>query len=281
MWMIRNVDDGLRRGRKEDIWWDYLFDKYDILNHINKTGEFRIDADTINSFCDPRHTKVKEKINKSEARLMTKWDTTKQLPNIFKENNITMLSTGLGQYILGRFSVYNELKTTPELLLEDVKEMELPKWLTTLTPSNISTETDAVNAAEAAGVFKDFLGESEMYQTASGRTSSGALSFDIRDMNNSNKYRIDVQSAQVEIDASFETRKNFYIVEAKHFLVDDFLGRQLFYPYQLWQKQVTKEVFPVYVQYKNDIINLSLFRVDKVDDYNSMQLVKRQNYKII
>ena len=36
------------------------------------------------------------------------------------------------------------------------------------------------------------------------------------------------------------------IVEAKNATVDDFLVRQLYYPYRLWQAKTYKEVKPVF-----------------------------------
>ena len=52
--------------------WQLLFDKYNILEEINQNGYFKITAKQINEY--------------REARLMTKFDNSANLPELFKDN---------------------------------------------------------------------------------------------------------------------------------------------------------------------------------------------------
>ena len=59
---------------KNDIAWNSLFEKFNIINQIEKNGSFEITSEQIN---DVR-----------QARLMTKFDHKSQLPEIFAKNNL-------------------------------------------------------------------------------------------------------------------------------------------------------------------------------------------------
>jgi len=62
---------------KNEIAWRQLFEKYNILEEIKQYGAFEITSEQINEF--------------REARLMTKFDYRKNLPEIFKRNKLSIL----------------------------------------------------------------------------------------------------------------------------------------------------------------------------------------------
>lgn len=57
--------------------WKILFDKYKILEEVNKNGFFEIKASEINQ--------------ERESRLMAKFDHDVNLPEIFRDNNLSIL----------------------------------------------------------------------------------------------------------------------------------------------------------------------------------------------
>ena len=59
-----------------DIAWQTLFDRYDILGNIEKSGQFIISSNQIKEFREPR--------------LMTKFDHKINLPTIFADNGLIM-----------------------------------------------------------------------------------------------------------------------------------------------------------------------------------------------
>ena len=78
---------------KLDQSWEKLFDKYKILDEINKNTVFEITAKDINEF--------------REARLMTKFDHSSQLPSLFRNNKLSILPVTRGSYIIGRFNLFH------------------------------------------------------------------------------------------------------------------------------------------------------------------------------
>ncbi len=60
-----------------DTAWQALFDKYDILDEIQRSGQFVISANQIKEFREPR--------------LMTKFDHKVNLPTVFADNGLAIL----------------------------------------------------------------------------------------------------------------------------------------------------------------------------------------------
>lgn len=77
---------------KNDAAWECLFEKYRILDKIEREGQYIITADEIRKFREPR--------------LMTKFDHKINLPAIFQNNGLSILPITRGEYIISSFSAY-------------------------------------------------------------------------------------------------------------------------------------------------------------------------------
>jgi hypothetical protein len=107
--------------------------------------------------------------------------------------------------------------------------------------------------------------------------STGKFKFFIKDKVDNKQHQIEVDNSQCEIDAGFESENYFVLVEAKLYDVDNFLIRQLYYPYQLWSNKIrTKQVIPVLMNYSNssNIFSFFIYKFDNLLDYNSIKLVE-------
>ena len=68
-------------------------------------------------------------------------------------------------------------------------------------------------------------------------------------------------------------------MEAKRDLTENFLIRQLYYPFRTWhQKMAGKPVRPVFLIYSNSIFYLYEYRFKELQHYNSLELVKHKRY---
>ena len=247
---------------KNDIAWESLFETHHILDEINKNGVYKISAKLINT--------------KREARLMTKFDHHIQLPSIFKQNHLTIQPDSRGSYIIGRFKSYQNL---PKELCTDVQEVSFPNNIETINPTNIYSESCAILCAFNTGIIDDLLGEETKF-TVSGRMSTGKFSYLINNTQDESSYEVNVDNSQCEIDSGFEGDKILAIIEAKNQTVDDFLVRQLYYPYRLWKSKTKKQVIPIFLFYSNDIFSFYIFRFGDDNCYNSIELVKQKKYQI-
>ena len=245
-----------------DIAWEHLFDKYDIMDRIMDNGSFPISATQIKEFREPR--------------LMAKFDHTINLPEIFAKNKLAILPISRGDYVISHFDAYHKFEPDSTL----ITKVSLPEHLQSLDCNNIPSEAIALNCAVATGIVSDFLDDEELVATVSGRMGSGSFSFDITNTASNSSCNIGVHNSQIEIDAAYEGIKSLALFEAKRDLSEDFLTRQLYYPYRVWQDRITKPVRPLFLVYSNGIYRLYEYMFSEPNNYNSLVLVKQKNYAI-
>lgn len=243
-----------------DTAWESLFDKYHILAEIEQNGQFIISANQIKEFREPR--------------LMTKFDHQINLPNMFSSNNLSILPITRGDYVISSFSAYKKFDE-PSL---DVQRISIPAHIQSLMPQFLVSEAIALNCANACGILNDFLEDDELVPTVSGRMSSGSFEFGINTALGTKN--ITVSNSQIEIDAAYEGIHYLSLFEAKRDLSDDFLVRQLYYPFRVWSERVTKTVKPVFLIFSNGMFNLYQYQFEDPQNYNSLRLVKQKNYVI-
>ena len=243
-----------------DTAWESLFDKYNILEEIDKNGQFTISANQIKEFREPR--------------LMTKFDHRINLPDIFSKNNLSILPITRGDYVISSFSAYKEFEEpSPE-----TQKISIPAYIQSLIPQFLVSEAIALNCANACGILNDFLEDDALYSTVGGRMSSGTFDFDINTA--FGVKNVKVNNSQIEIDAAYEGINYLSIFEAKRDISEDFLIRQLYYPFRVWSERVTKKVKPVFLIFSNGKFSLYQYHFENPKNYNSLRLVKQKNYII-
>jgi len=255
---------------KNDIAWNELFEKYDILNNINLNGSFTISADQIREFREPR--------------LMAKFDHKINLPKLFSKNDLSILPISRGDYIISHFQAYQDLGV---LGIQDTTfhKVTLPAHIQSLDVNNISSETIAVNCAFATGIISDFLEENledknNLLPTVSGRMGTDKFDFNIFNSKSNKNVPVKVYNSQIEIDAAFEGIESLALIEAKIDLPENFLIRQLYYPFRVWTNRISKPVRPIFLVYSNSVFSLYEYKFDDLDSYNSLRLIKHKNYMI-
>jgi hypothetical protein len=210
-----------------------------------------------------------------ESRLMAKFDHCVNLPQIFKENQLSILPTSRSQYAIGHFETHCKVEYGG-IALEIV---DFPPTIESIDYTNLYSESAVLNCAFNTGIIDRLAGETMLY-TISGRMSTEQFQFSINNIRNNGVYQIDVDRSQCEIDAGFEGSDRFFLLEAKMGKIDDFLIRQLYYPYRLWSQKLNKTVIPVLMTYSNDIFSFFLYRFKNPLNYNSIELIDQKNYII-
>ncbi|MCW3161638.1 type II restriction enzyme [Chryseobacterium oryctis] len=240
--------------------WEKIFNKYKILEKISDEGHFNITATEINEF--------------REARLMTKFDHKSQLPKLFHEHDLSILPTSRGGYVIGAFKTFHEFNDDDT----SVSKINFPAFLESLDFKNITSEAAAINCAFVSNILQDFVGEKALFPTVSGRMGSSVFDFDINSSNG--LFKVNVENSQVEIDGGYEGELSLSIIEAKNYISKDFLVRQLYYPYRLWNERVKKHVRPIFLTYSNGIFHLREYEFTEVQKYNSLVLVQHKKYTV-
>lgn len=245
-----------------DVAWEKLFDKYCILDKIESDGRFEISAAQIKEFREPR--------------LMAKFDHAVNLPKIFAAHKLAILPISRGDYVISNFSAYHRFEPPPSAICR----MSVPAHLQSLDANNIPSESIALNCAFATGIIADFLQDENIVPTVSGRMGSGSFGFSIGVANRGQPRCVQVNNSQIEIDAAYEGVQGLSLFEAKRDISDDFLVRQLYYPYRLWRGRVAKPVRTLFLVHSNGIYRLREYLFQNPNDYNSLVLVGQKNYSI-
>lgn len=247
---------------KNDTAWEALFEKYDILNNIKDKGSFYISADQIREYREPR--------------LMAKFDHEINLPRIFAKNKLAILPVSRGDYVISHFRAYEKFENPRR----HIEKARLPEFIESVNTKHITSESVAVNCALASGILNDFLEEDVLFPTVSGRMGSAEFYFKVKDNVSNSLLEIGVANSQIEIDAAYEGKNSLSLLEAKLDLSEDFLVRQLYYPYRVWAGRVKKKVRPVFLVYSNGIFYLFEYEFKDPYVYNSLRLVKQKNYSV-
>lgn len=242
--------------------WEQLFERHDILKHIERTGQFQISARQMKEVREPR--------------LMAKFDHTVNLPQIFSDHGLSILPITRGDYVISHFDAYHKFEPDAS----PITRVSLPAYLQSLDSSNVPSEAIALNCAVATGIVADFLGDEKMVATVSGRMGSGIFHFHINNLKTKSPCIVTVNNAQIEIDAAYEGMHGLALFEAKRDLSDDFLVRQLYYPFRVWQDRITKPVRPLFLVYSNGIYRIYEYAFQDPGNYSSIALVQQRNYTV-
>lgn len=245
---------------KNDIAWEKIFEKHGLLDKIMSEGRMSISSADINEF--------------REARLMTKFDHRSQLPELFAANRLSILPTSRGTYEIGVFETFCDFDEDAA----GVTHIDFPAFLESIDHKDITSEATAVNCAFVSKILHDFTGEDNLLPTVSGRMSSSSFDFKIDSARG--YFNVSVSNSQIEIDGGYEGDNSLILIEAKNYISDDFLIRQLYYPYRLWENKVTKRICLVFLTYSNGIFHLREYGFEEPGFYNSIKLVKHKKYAI-
>lgn len=245
---------------KNQVAWVQLFSKYGIAAAIEQEGKYHITASQINIF--------------REARLMTKFDHYSQLPPLFQQLGISILPTARGHYILARMQTFHPFKTRKIGL----SRIEFPSHLTSIDYHRITSESVALNCAYISGMLADFVEEEQLLPTVNGRMSSSHFDFEIDNVKKQTRLGVQVENAQLEIDGGYEGKNALYLIEVKNTISDDFVVRQLYYPYRLWTQRIEKPVRTLFLTYTNGIFHFRAYDFAQLTHYNSIHLIKEKKY---
>lgn len=244
--------------------WAQLFDELSIREEIENRGIFRLSA-----------KKIKE-IGRREPRLMTKFDSRTQRPKLLADNEVTILPVTNGEYVLLAGDGYFQLPDDKRIVSYDaakIVELQTIPWR-----AGIRSEPQAIDTLFMASALRTFVGDDHLQLTLRGRLRSHKFAFTFQTKIRQEVLAVD--GVQIEIDAGFEGQK-VVIIEAKFGAVDNFLIRQLYYPYRdLLKAGVAKEICPIFLVYSNKVYSLYQFKFEDVNSYNSATLVRRVNYSL-
>ncbi len=247
--------------------WQKIFSDYQILKHDFNKSPFFISAQQIKKSCQRFKT-----TGAKEVRILCKQDNRESRPKVFIENNLFILPTKNGQFVILKGEGYvNIPKITSPIKEYDSKlDFELD------TSKVGNSEMQHLDFAYASSLIRTFIGDSSLVLTIRGRKYTPKFEFKIGNQ------KIEVSSVQTEVDAGYEGKDKIVLVEAKNSSIDNTIIRQLYFPFRQWQHHTKKKIFTLFFEKsKDNIYSIWQFEFKNKDNYNSISLVKSERYKII
>ncbi len=213
-------------------------------------------------------------ITNEDARLMAKIDRIESLPRVFRENNLFLLPISRKEYSIVRGEGYHKLEQ-----ITDLK----PTVYTTQLPfptSSLTAESEGVllEYANSCGLLGKVTRTPNLFQTFRGRRTTPKFSFDV------DKTQVNVDRAQIEVDAGFENSEQIILFEAKIGVPSSFGIRQLYYPFRTAyqdRKKVVRNFF--FCLKKEGDKKLYLFweyEFHPYDSFDSIKLVQFKRYLV-
>lgn len=245
--------------------WQAVFERYDLLARIERDG-----------FCDITAEEIKAI---KEPRLMVKQDHRRDRPEVFCNHSLNILPLSRGNYRIARMELYHDFKVDWAKASDDITVVQ-PSDVESIDFTNITSEAIAIKSIFCTRILQDFVGDDSLRDTVSGRMGSGVFDFNVKALKGNAESQISVANAQIEIDAGYEGQRELFLLEAKCNLADDFLVRQLYYPYRCWSQKISKTIRPIFFVYSNGIYHLMEYVFEDAHCYNSIRRVNYRKYRI-
>ena len=207
-----------------------------------------------------------------ELRVVAKMDSREDLPQVLRDKELFMLPTKNGEYILVRGEGYHDLQPAPEIeTFTSALDFELK------SAKVGASEMQHLDYAFNTGLLHHFLDLSDpLYLQIRGRKYTPEFTFQVGPFN------IATASVQTEVDAGYEGRNVLILVEAKGRSQNNFIIRQLYYPFRQWHINTQKKVRSLFFSFDSRTQTQCFWEYEFADknDYNSIRLVKHASYQI-
>lgn len=220
-------------SRKIDIAWDALDKRYHIVETATSEPYCFLSAEDIHK-ARGNYPSIK-----FEPRLLTHFDTRKQMPLLFRTNHLSVLPKDNG-YVIGSFDPFVKVGNDHDSI--EVRRLPAAGFESF---NNIVNEAMGINYAEACGFIEDFIGEGALTSTVSGRHGGGDWTYRI--LSKGHMLELSSGNPQIEVDGGYEGSKSLVLIEAKNRLVEEFCLRQLYFPLRAWKHRVTKPIRTIFL----------------------------------
>jgi hypothetical protein len=210
-----------------------------------------------------------KKISGAEPRIMAKVDASVDLAPVFKQNGYFLLPIKNGEYAIVRGNGFHKLEQKA-LPLNHISRIKF----NLTTAGRGSSEMQYLDYSFNAGGIEAVIGISPLYQSIRGREFSKQFKFLV------NKTRLEVGSVQLEVDSGLEGEDSIVLIEAKIDTPEDFIIRQLFYPYNHFKVvSPNKKIIPVFFTYElaSKVYNFWIYEFTDPGNYNSIRLKERKS----
>ena len=209
-----------------------------------------------------------------EPRLMTKFDSRVARPDVLRKNGLFLLPETNGSYLLLREDGYFDLPAHHNSQVQDY-QASFPFPLVSL--QNATGEMGRLDRLFQCRLIHQVVGASEMFATIRGRRRAPQFSYQVGNLG-----QFSASGIQYEIDQGYETRDEIILFEAKDTTPQDFLIRQIYFPFRVYHQQFGKRVRLFFFNYEatSGVHSFHECRFDNPLQYRSLQITRSQHFRV-
>ena len=209
-----------------------------------------------------------------EPRLMTKFDARGARPEALRENGLFLLPETNGSYLLLREDGYCDLPAIKSEKIEDF-EARFPFPLVSLRDA--TSEMSQLDRLFQCKLIEQIIGTDEVYATIRGRRFAPHFEYRVGDLG-----EFCARGIQYEIDQGYETRDEIILFEAKNTTPQDFLIRQIYFPFRVYLDRFGKRVRLFFFNYNATSGVNSFYEYQFVDpqQYRSIQVCDSRHFRV-
>ncbi len=242
--------------------WQRLSERLELTKRLAASAEpVIVSADTI------------RQVAGREPRLMSKFDTRESRPASLAQATILPISNG--KYAILGGDGYADVPA-PRIVRHWHAAKPAARLGSLPWQSAPTSESQALDMANASGLLHDFFGDPDACLTIRGRLRSPKFSFQFQTLRGSVPLTVD--GVQIEVDSGFEGAA-LHLIEAKLGARTNFHIRQLYYPLRMWTALLPeKAVSALFLTWSNRCYSLRKFRFDPLDHYHGLVVSDAVDY---
>ena len=221
-----------------------------------------------------RLTSADFKALNQEPRLMTKFDARGARPAALRDHGLFLLPETNGSYLLLREDGYCNL---PAPKAADVEEFEARFPFPLVSLREATSEMSQLDRLFQCKLIERVIGTDELFATIRGRRFAPHFDYRVGELG-----EFSARGIQYEVDQGYETREEIILFEAKNTTPDNFLIRQIYFPFRVYHQHFGKRVRLFFYNYNatSGINSFHEYRFADPRQYRSIELCQSQHYRV-
>lgn len=209
-----------------------------------------------------------------EPRLMTKFDARGARPERLRQHDLFVLPETNGSYLLLREDGYCDLPSPKTAEIEDF-EARFPFPLVSLRDA--TSEMSQLDRLFQCGLIQEVVGADKIFATIRGRRFAPHFDYRVGKLG-----QFSARGIQYEVDQGYETRHEIILFEAKNTTPNNFLIRQLYFPYRVYLNRFGKRVRTFFFNYNamSGVHSFYEYEFKDPTQYLSLEVVKCHHLRV-
>lgn len=209
-----------------------------------------------------------------EPRLMTKFDARGARPKALRDHDLFLLPETNGSYLLLREDGYCDLPTPKASEISDF-EARFPFPLVSLRDA--TSEMSQLDRLFQCKLIERIIGTDQIFATIRGRRFAPHFDYSVGKLG-----PFAASGIQYEIDQGYETRDEIILFEAKNTIPDNFLIRQVYFPFRVYLNRFGKRIRLFFFNYNatNGVNSFYEYHFTDPLQYRSIEIRQSHHFRV-